>query len=119
MWSLPTRESIADLSPSRAQPNAIFADDPPRYFAKLDTSSSRAPTCCAYKSTASRPRQTTSRVLADAKRVPVDERNSNLDPVFLITATPAACLEPARLAAHASVAASRHRPPSGRALHSW
>ena len=24
-------------SPSRAQPNAVFADEPPRYFAKLDT----------------------------------------------------------------------------------
>ena len=47
MWSLPTRASIAEVRPSRAQPNAIFADDPPRYFAKLDTSSSRAPTCCA------------------------------------------------------------------------
>src|SRR5471030_2255897 len=69
MWSLPTRESIADLRPSLAHPNAIFADDPPRYFAKLDTSSSRAPTCCAYRSTARRPRQTISRLRPGAKRL--------------------------------------------------
>src|ERR1700754_1990698 len=61
---------MAALSPSRAQPNAIFAEDPPRYFAKVDTSSSRAPTCCAYRSTARRPRQMMSRLRPAAKRVP-------------------------------------------------
>src|ERR1700761_35373 len=71
IWSLPTRASIDAARPSRAQPNAIFADDPPRYFAKLDTSSSRAPTCCAYRSTARRPRQTMSRLRADAERLPL------------------------------------------------
>jgi hypothetical protein len=44
---VPTRLSIADLRPSRAVPKAILAEEPPRYLAKLDTSSSRAPTCCA------------------------------------------------------------------------
>ena len=41
------RENCADLRPSRAVPKAILAEEPPRYLAKLDTSSSRAPTCCA------------------------------------------------------------------------
>jgi hypothetical protein len=43
MWSSPTRLSMADLSPSRAVPKAILADEPPRYLAKLLTSSRRAP----------------------------------------------------------------------------
>ncbi|KPB44016.1 Unknown protein sequence [Pseudomonas savastanoi pv. phaseolicola] len=47
IWSSPTLLSMADLSPSLAVPNAILADEPPRYLAKLETSSSRAPTCCA------------------------------------------------------------------------
>jgi hypothetical protein len=45
--SSPTREISARLRPRRAQPNAVLADEPPRYFAKLVTSSRRAPICCA------------------------------------------------------------------------
>ena len=66
--SSPTRDTIAARRPSLAAPKAMLAELPPRYFAKLDTSSSRAPTCCAYKSTARRPRQ------AMSKRRPLGKR---------------------------------------------
>ena len=45
--SSPMRETRPVFKPSRAQPNAVLADEPPRYLAKLVTSSSRAPICCA------------------------------------------------------------------------
>ena len=45
--SSPVREINAAFNPSLAQPNAVLAEEPPRYFAKLVTSSSRAPICCA------------------------------------------------------------------------
>ena len=41
----PTRASIDERSPWRAVPYATLPDDPPRYLAKLDTSSRRAPIC--------------------------------------------------------------------------
>ncbi|MNS91181.1 hypothetical protein D3C72_1252600 [compost metagenome] len=60
MWSSPTFDSMADFKPRRAVPKAMFADEPPRYLAKLVASSRGLPICCAYRSTARRPRQITS-----------------------------------------------------------
>ena len=59
--SSPTREIIAARRPSRAAPKAMLAELPPRYLAKLATSSRREPTCWAYRSTARRPRQARSK----------------------------------------------------------
>ncbi|MNT91274.1 hypothetical protein D3C86_2040960 [compost metagenome] len=45
--SLPTREIMAERSPKRAVPKAMFADDPPRYLEKLLAASRLQPICWA------------------------------------------------------------------------
>src|SRR5688572_17449959 len=63
LCSSPTRVSIATFSPRRLAATPVLAGLPPRYLAKLAWSSSRAPICSPYRSTAARPMQIRSRRL--------------------------------------------------------
>ena len=65
--SSPTREIMAERSPRRAVPKAMLPEEPPRYLAKLLASSRLQPICCAYRSTARRPRQATSSGRSEGK----------------------------------------------------
>ena len=53
----------------RALPNATFPDEPPRYLAKVETSSRSQPYWLAYRSTANRPIEATSKRRPEANRV--------------------------------------------------
>ena len=60
---LAANETTTLFRPSRDAPTATFAAQPPTYLAKVWTSSSGAPICSAYRSTAARPRHTRSSVI--------------------------------------------------------